>query len=57
MIITQQLISITKPYHESMNKLVTFYNPNCNDMKNIIDYYLYGLAKDKINNITITETE
>lgn len=34
-VITQQLTSIAKPYHENISKLVTFYNPNWNDMKRI----------------------
>ena len=36
-IITQQLTSISKMYHENISKLVTFYNP--------VDDYLYGLTK------------
>ena len=30
---TQQLTSISKLYRENISKLVTFYNPNHNDMK------------------------
>ena len=51
-VIMQQLTSIAKPYCENISNLVTFYNPNCNDIKNIIDDYLYELSKDEINNIT-----
>ena len=47
-IITQQLTSIFKPYRENISKLVTFHNPNRNDMKTITDDYLYGVEKDEI---------
>ena len=50
-VITLELISITKPYCENISKLVTFYNPNWNDMKTIRDDYLYGVEKDEINTI------
>ena len=50
--ITQQLTSIAKPYRENISYLVTFYNPNRNDMKTIFDDYLYGFQKDDIEEIT-----
>lgn len=40
---TQQLTSIAKPYRKNISKLETFYNPNRNDMKVIMDKYLYGV--------------
>jgi hypothetical protein len=39
-VITQQLTSIAKPYRQNISKLVTFYNPNRQDMKIILDEYL-----------------
>lgn len=39
-IITQQLISVTKPYRENISKHVTFYTNNRNDKKAITDDYL-----------------
>ena len=52
-ITTQQLTSVAKPYRENISELVTFYNANKSDMKAIIDDYLYGVAKDYINEIII----
>jgi hypothetical protein len=40
-VITQQLTSIAKPYRQNISKLVTFYNPNRQDMKIILDEYLF----------------
>jgi hypothetical protein len=40
-VITQQLTSITKPYRQNISKLVTVYNPNRQDMKIILDEYLF----------------
>jgi hypothetical protein len=40
-VITQQMTSITKPYRQNISKLVTFYNPNRQDMKIILDEYLF----------------
>ena len=45
---TQQLTSISKPYRENISELITFYNPNRNDMKTITDDYLYGVSNDEI---------
>ena len=50
-VITQQLTSTAKPYRENISKLVTFYNPNRNDMKTIMDDYLYGVSNDEIKDI------
>lgn len=50
-IIMQQLTFISKPYRENINKLVTFYNPNRNNMKVITDNYLNGVSKDEITDI------
>ena len=47
-VITQQLTSIAKPYRKNISKLVTFYNPNRNDMEVIMDDYLYGVSNDKM---------
>ena len=40
-VITQQLTSIAKPYRQNISKLVTFYNPNRQEMKIILDEYLF----------------
>ena len=50
-VITQQLTSMTKPYHKDISKLVTFYNPNWNDMKTIMYDNLYGVSNDEIKYI------
>ena len=50
-VITQQLTSIAKLYRENISKLVTFNNPNHNDMKVIMDDYLYGVSNDEIEDI------
>ena len=50
-VITQQLTSIAKAYRENISKLVTFYNPNRNDMKTITDNYLYGVSNQEIKSI------
>jgi phosphatidylinositol kinase/protein kinase (PI-3 family) len=39
-VITQQLTSIAKPYRQNVSKLITFYNPNRQDMRVILDEYL-----------------
>ena len=49
--ITQQMTSISKSYRENISKLSTFYNPNRNDMKIIIDDYMNGVSKEEINTI------
>ena len=46
--VAQQLTSIAKLYCENISKLVTFYNPNRNDMKAITDDYIYGVSIDEI---------
>ena len=53
LVITQQLTSIAKPYRENISKLVTFYNPNRNDMKTIIDDNLYGVSRVKLKTYLI----
>ena len=52
-VIMQQLTSIAKPFRENISKLVTFYNPNKKDMKEIFDEYLYVTQKEmfEIKNI------
>lgn len=50
-VITQQLTSISKPYRENISRLVTFYNPNRNDMKTIVNDYLNGVDKAEIKKI------
>ena len=40
-VITQQLTSIAKPYRQNTSKLVTSYNPNRQDMKIILDEYIF----------------
>ena len=52
-VITQQLTSIAKPYRENISKLVTFYNPNRQDMNEIIEYLDVG-DKTEINKIKDT---
>ena len=47
-IITQQLTSVAKPYHENISKLVTFYTASKCDMKTITDDYLNGVDKEEI---------
>ena len=58
-VITQQLTSISKSYRKNISKLSTFYNPNRNDMKIIIDDYMNGVSKirDKQNNKNIKGEE
>ena len=53
LVITQQLTSIAKPFRENILKLVTFYNPNKNNMKEIFDEYLDVSQKEmfEIKNI------
>ena len=41
-IITQQLTSITKPYRVNTQILVTFYNPDKNDMKTLLEESVDG---------------
>ena len=53
-VITQQLTSISKSYRENISKLSTFYNPNRNDMKIIIDDYMNGVSKEDIYKIINT---
>ena len=50
-VITQQLTSSAKPYRENISKLVTLCNPNRNDMKAVLDDYLYVITKDEIEDI------
>ena len=50
-VVTQQLTLIAKPYHENVSKLVTFYNPNGNDMEAITDDYLYGVSGEEMRSI------
>jgi hypothetical protein len=40
-VITQQLTSTAKPYRQNISKLVTFYNPNRQSLKIILDEYLF----------------
>ena len=47
-VITQQLTSISKSYRENISWLSTFYIPNRNDMKIIVDEYLNGVSKEEI---------
>ena len=53
-VITQQLTSIAKPYRENISKLMTFYNPNKKDMKEIIEEYLDVGDRTEINKIKDT---
>ena len=46
-VITQQLTSISKSYRENISKWSTFYNPNRNDMKIIIDDHMNGVSKEE----------
>ena len=50
-VVTQQLTLIAKPYHENVSKLVTFYNPNGNNMEAINDDYLYGVSGEEMRSI------
>ena len=45
---------MSKSYRENISKLFTFYNPNRNDMKIIIDDYMNGVSKDEIRRIIDT---
>ena len=56
-VVTQQLTSISKSYRENISKLSTFYNPNRNDMKIIIDDYMNGVSKEEISKIIKTLKE
>ena len=47
-VITQQLTTIAKRFRENISKLVTFYNANKKDMKEIFDEYLDVLQKEMI---------
>ena len=53
-VVTQQLTGISKLYGENISWLSTFYIPNRNDMKIIIDEYLNGISKEEINKIIKT---
>ena len=53
-VITQQLISIAKPFRENISKLVTFYNPNKKDMNTIMDEYLGLTSKEEMTKILHT---
>ena len=45
-IITQQLTSITKPYRTNTQILVTFYNPDKNDMKTLLEESVDGTEEE-----------
>ena len=45
-IITQQLTSITKPYRVNTQILVTFYNPDKNDMKTLLEESVDGTEEE-----------
>ena len=44
-VITQQLTSIAKPYRDNVSRVVTFYNPDENDMNTIFQRYLGDSGK------------
>ena len=54
-IVTQQLTSISKSCRENISWLSTFYIPNRNDMKIMVDEYLNGVSKEEINKIIKTK--
>ena len=45
-IITQQLTSITKPYRTNTQILITFYNPDKNDMKTLLEESVDGTEEE-----------
>ena len=45
-IITQQLTSITKPYRTNTQILVSFYNPDKNDMKTLLEESVDGTEEE-----------
>ena len=46
-VITQQLTSISKPYRDTISGVVSFYNPNQDDMKVIFHSYLGHTSKSE----------
>ena len=46
-VITQQLTSISKPYRDNISRVVSFYNPNQDDIKIIFHSYLGHTSKLK----------
>ena len=56
-VITQQLMSIAKPFRENISKLVTFYNPNKKDMRTIMEEYLGNISKEEEKEILKTLKE
>ena len=62
-IITQQLTSITKPYRTNTQILVSFYNPDKNDMKTLLEESVDGTEeeyreiKDKLKKNTYSTLE
>ena len=50
-VITQQLTSIAKLFHENISKLICFYNPNKKDMQKLFIDYLGEITKSEQSRI------
>ena len=46
-VVTQQLTSISKPYRDNISRVVSFYNPNQDDMNVIFHTYLGHTSKSE----------